>query len=332
LLTLNRPAPHRWWLLLAVLLLYWAIGYYPYNLAPYPNESTHVPGQLLRFDGPGIAYGREPPSWLADAISSSSLQVILEVRSAGTQRRWARIVSLSANSHLSNFSIVQDGNDLVVQVRDPDTDASGKPGHAIDDVFARPGWHRIELNLLPGLLTITVDGREAVRKHLPAAALSEWSPDYRLAVGNEFGFGRPWIGELRKIDVIVAGRANDYLRADALERPAVYHLPLAYRHVQWLPFSTLEHGPPVIADNIVNLLGFIPFGLALAMVLQRRYSLPAIAAMCCMMSLSIEAGQLYIATRTPSTDDLLLNTLGGTLGAWLGSRIGIRSGHGGLRR
>jgi glycopeptide antibiotics resistance protein len=72
----------------------------------------------------------------------------------------------------------------------------------------------------------------------------------------------------------------------------------------------------------VNLLGFIPFGMILAMMLRQPRSLLAFAAMCGVMSLSIETGQVFLASRTPSVDDLLLNTLGGALGAWLG--LGVR--------
>jgi VanZ family protein len=257
------------------------------------------------------------------------MRVTLEVRAARTEnRRWARILSLAGNSNLANLSIVQDGTGMVVRLRSPETDLSGRPSYVIDEVFAQPGWHRIELNVLPGLLTVTMDDREVLRKMLPAEPLSNWSPDYRLALGNKLGFSRPWLGEVRKAVIKVAGQDYDYMRPEALEIPASYQLPLANRYVQWVPFSNFSDDSSAVVDKTVNLFGFIPFGMILAMILRRPHSLFALAAMCCAMSLSIEAGQLFLATRTPSIDDLLLNTLGGALGAWLGLSARARSGYG----
>ena len=325
----NRLKAGRYPILVAISLLYWAFGFYPYQLPPYYNGAIRTADNGLRFDTPGIACSREPPNWLPTAITSSSLQVTLEVRAARIQkRRWARILSLSRDSHHLNLSIAQDGNGLIVRVRSPETNLSAKPGHVINEVFAQPGWHRIELNVLPHLLTVMADGREVLRERLPIEPLSNWSPEYRLAFGNSLGFSRPWLGELRKAIVHVAGRQYDYMLPDALEAPASYQPPFTNHHVQWIPFSNIGNDSSVIVDKIVNLFGFIPFGMILAITLRQPRSVWALAAMCCAMSLSIEVGQLFLAPRTPSIDDLLLNTLGGALGAWLGLRVRARSGHG----
>ena len=327
--TLNRLEANRWPVLVVVLILYWAIGFYPYQLPPYPNGAERTADQDLQFGASGIAYSREAPVWLPTAIASSSLQVMLEVRAARTQKsHWARIFTLSGNSHRTNLSIRQNGSDLIVHVRSPETNLAGRPGYEIENVFAQPGWHRIELNVLRGLLTVTVDGREVLHQILPPEPLSTWSPEYRLALGNELGFNRPWLGEVRNATVVVAGQHYDYMPPDALEHPAAYHPPLANRYIQWFPFADYRDGRPAIADKAVNLFGFIPFGWILAIALRRPRSLFALAALCCAMSLSIETGQLFLATRIPSVDDLLLNTLGGTLGAWLALRMRDRSGYG----
>jgi VanZ family protein len=326
--TVNRLRAYRWPVLAAVLLWYWAIGFYPYQLPPYHNGAIRTAEHALLFNASGIAYTREPPGWLPEAIGSSLLRVTLEVRPARVQKsRWARIFTLSKDSHHSNLSIGQDGNDLLVQMRVPGTNPAGKPGYVIDEVFAQPGWHRIDLSVLPRLLTVAADGREVLRQRLPPNPLSNWSPEYRLAFGNQFGFNRPWLGEVRKAIVLVTGERYEYIPPDALETPASYRLPLANRYVQWIPFADYSDGNTKVVDKMVNLFGFIPFGMILAMSLRRPRSVWALAAICCAMSLSIEAGQLFLAPRTPSVDDLLLNTLGGALGAWLGLRVRLRSGH-----
>ena len=325
----KRPKADRWAVLLALVLVYWAIGFYPYQLPPYHNGATRTGEHGLRFDSPGVAYTRQPPTWLPTAIASSSLRVTLEVRAAPTQKgRWTRILTLSKDSHHSNLSIGQDGSDLVVQLRSPGTNPAGKPAYVIDRVFAQPGWHRIELNVAPRLLTVMLDGREVLGRSLPLHPLSNWSPEYRLALGNQFGFNRPWLGEVRKAIVLVAGERYAYTLPDALEIPVSYRLPLANRHVQLTPFSDYSDGNTKVVDKMVNLFGFIPFGMILAMTLRQPRSVWVLAAIGCAMSLSIEAGQLFLAPRTPSVDDWLLNTLGGALGAWLGLRVRIGRAHG----
>lgn len=326
---MNQIEANRRPVLVVVLLLYWAIGLYPYQLPPYHNGAAQTAEPALRFDTPGIAYGREPPAWLPTAIASSTFRLTLEVRAARTQKsRWVQIFTLSGNLGCTNLSIGQDGSDLIVRMRSPETNLTGKPAYVIKEIFAQPGWHRIELNGLPRLLTVTVDGREVLRQMLPPESLSTWSPEYRLALGNKLGFNRPWLGELRKAVIHVAGHDYDYTLPDALETPASYPLSFANRDIQWIPFSNFSDGSSAVVDKVVNLFGFIPFGMILAMILHRPRSLFALAAICCAMSLSIEVGQVFLATRTPSIDDLLLNTLGGAMGAWLGLRIRVRSGHG----
>jgi hypothetical protein len=323
---LNRLETNRWPILAVLTILYWAVGFYPYQLPPYHNGAVRTGGAVLEFDTIGIAYDRDPPGWLPTVIASSALRVTLEARAAATQKgRWGRILTLSRNSHRSNLSIAQDNSSLVVRVRSPETDLGGRPGYVVEGVFAQPGWHRIELSIASGLLTVITDGREVFRQALPPKPLSNWSPGYQLALGNQLDFSRPWLGKMRTAGVFVAGRHYDYTLPDALETPATYRPPLANRYVQWLPLSNLKNGSSAVIDHALNLCGFIPFGMILAMLLQRPRSLYAFAAICCAMSLSIEAGQLFIAPRRPSIDDLLLNTLGGALGAWLGLNVRVRS-------
>lgn len=81
-------------------------------------------------------------------------------------------------------------------------------------------------------------------------------------------------------------------------------------------------GRRMIADAVLNILGFVPLGLLLhffakpdARSLQRKWMWTAgIAAI---VSLSIETGQLFLPARVSSPADLVTNTLGGGLGFWL---------------
>ncbi len=74
-------------------------------------------------------------------------------------------------------------------------------------------------------------------------------------------------------------------------------------------------------DNIINLLGFIPFGFILAAtlirfggILEKHYLLIAVS-FCFIISLSIEISQAWLPSRSSSILDLIFNTLGALIGA-----------------
>jgi len=69
-----------------------------------------------------------------------------------------------------------------------------------------------------------------------------------------------------------------------------------------------------IADVLVNIILFLPFGAALA---AGGVSLPRCGLAAALLSASVEFAQLWIPGRDPSLGDVVSNTLGGGLGAVL---------------
>jgi glycopeptide antibiotics resistance protein len=90
--------------------------------------------------------------------------------------------------------------------------------------------------------------------------------------------------------------------------------------IEWNPFTCgcpgggLDYG-----DMILNFGMFLPFGVLLAqLVFKGGSSVRAILKVggtSCLFSLSIEASQLFLPTRTTQVSDLVFNTLGGLAGA-----------------
>jgi VanZ family protein len=94
-------------------------------------------------------------------------------------------------------------------------------------------------------------------------------------------------------------------------------------------------------DIVLNLLGFVPYGLALVCWMRhvRRWSCPravlAAALAGALVSLVIELIQVHLPTRDSSLDDLLCNAAGTLLGACLACRVrqpGLEVPEGGMPR
>lgn len=69
-------------------------------------------------------------------------------------------------------------------------------------------------------------------------------------------------------------------------------------------------------ESTLNVLLFVPFGPALALLLSRRmWVLAPVAAF--VASFAIEHAQRYVPGRIPDLQDILWNTIGGIIGAFL---------------
>ena len=92
---------------------------------------------------------------------------------------------------------------------------------------------------------------------------------------------------------------------------------------EWIPFTLWDDRVGLwgyLEDKLVNVIMFMPFGAALALLIPtcRRRSLLALITLSALLcSLSIETLQYFIPERHSMASDILMNTIGGFLGAWL---------------
>ncbi len=304
--------------LVLTVLAYLVAGAYPIDPLPaFDNAGVRSTQDELRFTAPGIALTHQPPDWLREVIAGAPLEILIDVQTASnTQSGPARILTLSGNTGQRNITIGQAGADLVIRLRRSETMENGTPPFIVPGVFRDLKFHRIRLSVKRDTLAVTVDGVPRIETSLPAQALASWSAEYRLALGNEITFDRPWLGTLRQAVIRVDGVPFDYLAPGALEIPSTYYLRLAPRVLGVVPFRHDEISPRLWRDWIFNYLGFIPLGLMIGGMFSRRALLGA-TLFSLGVSLSMEAMQLFLPWRYPSVDDLVLNTLGGLTGAWL---------------
>lgn len=316
--------PTKILILIPFLLIYWAVGLYPFTFEPprhVVNQAKRTAEGGLLFSAVGIARTPAAPGWLSGIHDANALQVMVVARTDDPDQQGpARIFTISDGTLNRNLTLGQEGADLVLRARRPGSDANGAPDLHVTDLFHDPAWHEIRVRLTRDRLELAVDGRPRVDLPLSDSPFPEWNPDYTLAMGNELPYGRPWTGEIRAASVDIDGRTIDYLD------PAEIQLPEGWWEIRPLDFWSLHRDRPYYRspDIYVNFFGFIPFGVLLMLFFGRRLSIVHIMLLGAALSLSIETLQILLP-RHPSVTDLVLNTIGAGVGAAL-VRVAIRSG------
>lgn len=312
--------------ILVLVFIYLFAGFYPFHLSTRSsneqvNGAIASPDGGIRFRAPGIACSEAAPSWLGDAISTSHFEVSLEIRSADQEQYGpARIFTVSLDRYHRNLTVGQWGSDLSVRIRTPYTSDDGKPAYLVKNVFAGTDWHRIDVRITSRNIEIRVDGDNTITATMRDRLLKNWDPDYRIALGNELSGDNPWLGEIRKAVVRVGNSSFDYLASGALRFPGRFTVK-NYHAWEVVPFVDIHDISAAARDWAINLLGFVPFGWIVVMLHRPRSGILLAIILSAGISSTIEAGQLlFFSDRFPSTQDIIMNTLGGALGAWLAKR------------
>ncbi len=114
------------------------------------------PGHVLQTSGISLGpkhwlRSTEPPVYLTERITESSQFTLMTTVATHktTQNGPARIISLSANPSQRNFTLGQEGDDLIFRIRTPFTGNNGTPDIIVPDIFS---------NTEPGKLAISYNG------------------------------------------------------------------------------------------------------------------------------------------------------------------------------
>jgi hypothetical protein len=302
---------------LAVLLT----GYAFASLEPFdwevprqvPNRAERI-AEGWRFAAPGIVIAEPPHTWLEAASAAETLELALVVRPlSAAQSGPARILTMSRDAHMRNLTLAQEDDELVLRLRTEDTDLNGlragKPFARVHDVFDGATWVAIDLRIRPRQLTIAVDGRPALVAALPPAVVRTWQPSFSLALGNETTCDRPWLGEIRAAVVRAPGRERNYSDAENARVPASCWA-MGYAPVL-VPLRLF-----LVEDVIRNTLMYVPLGVLLGLMVRSASYRAAVGGLLLVLGVSttFEIAQLFVASRFPSADDVLFNTIGGGVG------------------
>ncbi|MGB5159947.1 MAG: VanZ family protein [Thermoanaerobaculia bacterium] len=252
---------------------------------------------------------------VASAIEQNKLRLRLRLRTAlPIQKGPARIFTISADPYFRNLTVGQEGRDLVVRLRTPQTTVNGLPPYVLTEVFKSKGWQEIELLIEDSEFNLTLDGRKVASDSLPQGPLRSWDPGFRAALGNELTWDRPWLGEIAVAVIGVGIEDVDLLRTDVMELPSGFWSGNDWRLIHPRSLFSFDHST---TDLVLNFLCFIPVGFLLVIVLSRPRSVAFAMGVVAVGSLLVESAQLCFAGRHPSAIDWIVNVAGSGLGAWL---------------
>jgi hypothetical protein len=302
---------------LALIVSYLFFSWQPFRLDPpkYVVNSLVQDGDVWRFDGPSIAVTDGAPSWLPRAIGADVVVIELRFRSArAIQEGPARILAVSspeggrADLFHHNLLIGQEGSDLVVRVRRPDSvDSLGRPALVASGAVRSGRWQEVRLKI-DHAITLSVDGLTRDSVENAAGWGATWEPEFVLSLGNTPSGGRPWLGEIEQASVRANGHVADLLRAETFRVPERF----------WVVPSRLQEGGgrPALGVALAGALHVSVGAILFAAVWLLLPISPTRRALFCVTALIFvaNAGKVLVATRHPSVGAALVQWGGAGLG------------------
>jgi VanZ family protein len=132
-----------------------------------------------------------------ELISGDGLSIEVWASTGDYQQKGpARIVSYSFDPYFRNFTLGQEGSDLIFRLRTEETDLNGFPETTLKNVFLSPAPYHIVVTYDFHIERIYVNGRKRAEETLIRGRLSNWDSSYPLVFGNENTGNRPWHGSL----------------------------------------------------------------------------------------------------------------------------------------
>jgi VanZ family protein len=343
-------------LCLALGFAFLLIGWWPLDPTPRNQVAWLKDQPGLSFRPPGIAATNRPFSLPPPQPAAGfTLELHLE---AGTEPRSNvhYIASFHEEGRSSGLILLQWKSELILRIPDP----AARRGFREVGVNALQLVPRvITVTCDDSGTSFYVDGRPARR--LPKFIVPTQALRGRLVLGDAAEGKQGWTGRLygfalhgralNRGEVAArfhawkdrepvalresAGLAALYLFAEGTGSHTASALPLAPR-VEIPPvYSVVEKSPFLVPrdlkaamqagrqDVIVNLLGFVPFGLLACLYFSQRPRASRLSALALAilagagLSLIIEGGQIWLPNRVSSALDLGCNTLGSAAGALL---------------
>lgn len=173
------------------------------NLHISKPEAVRWGKNSLQLQKPTQIRSAQPARKLSGAIRrAGEITVEAWITPANIEQKGpARIVTLSKNSSERNFTLGQEADKYDFRLRTLNTSDNGSPSLSTKkgQVSARL-THVVYTRNRAGVARLYLDGKKAVEKTI-AGAVYNWNGQFRLALGNEFGADRAWLGAYHLVAV-----------------------------------------------------------------------------------------------------------------------------------
>jgi hypothetical protein len=149
---------------------------------------------------------------IASASAATKVSNALKASNAVTVDTWirpenttqtgpARILTLSRDDKLRNFTLGQETASYNVRLRTSSTDANGMPAvSSAAGTLAAKVTHVVYTRAASGAVSLYINGVKKLQTTV-TGNFGNWDGAYRLALGNELNGGRPWLGSYHRLAV-----------------------------------------------------------------------------------------------------------------------------------
>lgn len=315
------------WCLLAAGLALWPFDFNLRCLICWNGARIEATDGLLLFSSHGMARAAVPAVFNQRLVESGHLRVEMQITPANdVQGGPARILTYSADPFQRNFTVAQDGGNLILRLRSNTADFNARRNELIlRDVFLAGQTMHILIVYDTRGISVVLDGVEQARLDGAQIDFASWDANFDLYLGNEATGDRPWFGAIER--VMIRSSLADPPLADFDFATGVDGSPGVLRAAD-LVFPDPFWGfglASMLRDEHFNALDFVlhvgmllPVGLLATLLFVRGGADPGavfvLLAFLLAFALAVEFAQDFTANRTASFFDLLSGFLGGLLG------------------
>ena len=173
----------------------------PVILRIHQDENTSwLPEGGLQLTGPTLIRSlANPENFHIAAVASNELSLeAWVIASNSVQEGPARIVTVSSGSLDRNATLGQSSDDVIARLRTTETSTNGTPELNASGAINEQLQHIVYTRQANGNEVIYIDG-EIHTSGVRAGDFSNWNSSYHLALGNEIGSDRPWLGTYKLV-------------------------------------------------------------------------------------------------------------------------------------
>ncbi len=175
---------------------------------------TWAPGGGVDITGDRVAIRTDGAATkIIDALRASNeltIEAVVTPRDT-THTGPARIVSLSRDTSVRNFTLGQTRSQYIMRLRTSRTDTQGTPETETDRDVLKAERQHVVVTYTAGSVRIYVDGEP---KGLGARTgdFSTWDPTFRFLLGNEGTLDRQWHGKIELVAIYSRGLSAEEIK------------------------------------------------------------------------------------------------------------------------